>query len=296
MSAERIDKIEKIVKHVKNMPMLPSVMSKLLEIVDDPHSSAPQLARFLNNDPALTAKILKLANSAFYGFPQRIGTINLAIVVLGFQSVKYLGLSASGVEIFAKGDYQNYFDPTRFWLHSIASAAGCKIIADKGNFKAPGEIFVSGLLHDIGILVLCNHLTDEYRKVLKDANQDRMSLHDAELRVLGFSHADVGGYLLEKWRLPAHQSSAIYDYPNPWVSNKLPKIAMLVNFSDILARRMGYSILENDVPPEIHPKVISYLNLKLSESGKVDWDYYQQLLTAEMSRAKGFLAVLRDDV
>lgn len=269
-------------------------MSKLIELVENPETTAPELARFISNDPALTAKILKLSNSAFYGFPQRIGTINLAIVVLGFQSVKDLGLSAAVVETFGEEGYLRFFDPNKFWLHSIAVAAGCKILSREGKFKVAGEIFVTGLLHDIGVLVLSHQIPDEYEKVIEDIRTRKLQAYDAELEHLGFTHADVGGWLLEKWNLPAHQAAAVYDYPHPWLSFRQPNISMLINFSDILARRSGYPRYEEASIPELHPKVISYLNLKSDDKSEIDWKYYCDLLEHEMSLAKDFLSALRN--
>jgi len=287
------NRILEITRQLKNPPKLPPEMVSLLELIDNPETTAPILARFINSDLILTTKILNLANSSFYRFPQRIRTINHAIVVLGFQSVRDLGLLISAYKALTDGEYQNYFDPTQFWLHSIATSAGCKIIAEKSNFKIPGEVLVTGFLHDIGILILCDSFGDRYKDILKTSSDEKISLYEAEMRVLGFSHADVGGYILEKWNISSYHSSAIYDYPHPWKSTDLPNTAMLVNFSDILARRMGLRIVESDMFPEIHPKVISYLNLRLMGSGDIDWDYYRGLLSDEMNNARAFLSVLR---
>ncbi|MBT5427095.1 MAG: HDOD domain-containing protein [Bacteroidetes bacterium] len=291
--SDHINRRERIVSLLKNLPKLPQETTELLKLVDNPKTTAPQLARFVSSDLMLTNTILKLTNSKFYGFTEHIRSINHAIVVLGFSSIKDIALLISVSKVFTAVEYYKCIGQANFYHHSIATAAGCKIIADKSSFKVSGEIFFSGFLHDIGILVLSNNMADKLLRIMEDASAERISLHDSELRVLGFSHADVGGYLLEKWHIALHQCSAIHNYPAPWLSPKIPNVAMMINFSDILARKTGFSLVECDNIPEIHPKVISYLNLRQNNSGDVEWGYYQDLLMSKMKHAKSFLELLK---
>jgi len=289
----RLERMRLITQRVNNIPTLPEVMTKIIQMVDDPRTTANLLAEYIGRDQALTAKILKLANSAFYGFPQKIGTINLAIVVLGFESVKDLGLSAAVVETFREGEYNGVFDLHHFWVHAVAVAAGCKIVSRHMKVNISGEIFVAGLLHDIGKLILCRHLTEEYIVVIKTAREQKKDIYRMELELLGFNHADVGGWLSEQWNLPQHQTNAIYYHPYPWLSYREPNLAMLVNFANLLANKAGYDAIEDIVAPEMHPKVITYLHLKKCSETEVDWEYYLNLLSVEMEHAKGFLSLLR---
>lgn len=270
-------------------------MTQVIELVDNPNTTAAQLADFISRDQALTIKILKLANSAFYGFPQKIGTINLAIVVLGFESVKDLGLSASVVELFQGDQFDPEFEIGKFWEHSLAVAAGCKILAKGTNINISGEIFVAGLLHDIGKLVLLRFLGEELKMAVEHARTKKIEFYKSELELLGFSHADVGGWLAEQWNLPFHQSNAIYYHPYPWLSFREPNLGMLVNFANVLAHRCGYIGGYHLTPPEPHPKVLSYLKIKRKEGDEVDWEHYEKLLADEMERGAAFLAVLRQN-
>ncbi len=292
--ADHLERMRRIAQRVNSIPTLPVVMTKVIEMVDDPNTTAGQLADFISRDQALSMKILKLANSAFYGFPQKIGTINLAIVVLGFESVKDLGLSAAVVETFHTDQLGHEIDINKFWVHSIAVAAGCKILARNSNINISGEIFIAGLLHDIGKLVLLRYLADEFHEANESAKKKKQELYKAELEILGFSHADMGGWLAEQWSLPFHQSNAIYYHPYPWLSFREPNLAMLVNFANVMAHKAGHSTdLDGGALPELHPKVISYLNLKLCDDGRVDWPFYLEALTEEMHRASGFLSLLK---
>ena len=145
---KRVDResLKRITQSIINLPTLPTVVAKMLEIIDDPKSSARALGRLINNDQVLTARILRLANSAFYGFPNPISTINLAIVVLGFETIKNLGLSVTVIDRFARsGKDDELLDYTRFWEHSVGVAVASRMIARMHGFRAiEGEAFVAG--------------------------------------------------------------------------------------------------------------------------------------------------------
>jgi len=290
---DHLERMRRIAQRVNSIPTLPVVMAKVIEMVDNPRTTAAQLAEFISRDQALTIKILKLANSAFYGFPQKIGTINLAIVVLGFESVKDLGLSAAVVETFQGSGYGDESDLSKFWEHSVAVAAACKILTRGTNVNIAGEIFVAGLLHDIGKLVLLRFLADEFRLAAEAAEKKKVELYKTELEQLGFSHADVGGWLAEQWNLPFHQSNAIYYHPYPWLSFREPNLAMVVNFANVLAHKAGHIPGIPGAAPEAHPKVSSYLKVRRTEGNEIDWEYYLTALHEEMERASGFLSLMK---
>ncbi|MFN3821343.1 MAG: HDOD domain-containing protein [bacterium] len=288
--------IRRITQRIPSVPTLPEVMTHIIQMVDNPSTTALELAEVIGKDQALAAKILKLANSAFYGFPQKIGTIHLAIVVLGFQSVKDLGLSAAVMEVFNDEDFQGPLDLHQFWIHTIAVAAGCKVVGTSPKITVSGEIFVAGLLHDIGKLVLCRHLNPEYQEVLETAQRTRKNLTQVENQLLGFNHADVGGWIAEQWNLPRHQVNALAYHPYPWLTYREPNIGMIVNFANLLAYRAGYPAVDGLEFPIYHHKVGSYLNLKRKGGTEdVDWDFYIARLNDEMERARGFLKLLRQN-
>lgn len=289
----RAEKMRRITQRIPSIPTLPEVMTRVIKMVEDPRTTALELAEVIGKDQALTAKILKLANSAFYGFPQKIGTIHLAIVVLGFQSVKDLGLSAAVVETFNESEIPELFDLHKFWIHTIAVAAGCKLLSQDKKIAVGGEIFVAGLLHDIGKLVLTRYLTDEYKEVLQTARRLKLSLVQVENEQLGFNHADVGGWLAEQWNLPRIQVNALLYHHYPWLSYREPNLAMVVNFANLLAYRLGHPPADELEAPVYHHKVGSYLEVRKRDDGEVDWGFYQDRLSEEMEKAHGFLQLLR---
>jgi HD-like signal output (HDOD) protein len=143
-------RIRKIAESVIGLPTLPTVVSRLIELVDSPRTSAALLARLISADQALTAKVLKLANSAYYGFPREISTVNMAIVVLGFNAVKEMGLSISVFDVFKKTASSPLFDVAQFWEHSVGCGVAARMLARNYRPAIAGEAFVAGLLHDVG--------------------------------------------------------------------------------------------------------------------------------------------------
>jgi len=201
--APGIDKthLKKITQTIINLPTLPTVVAKMVELIDDPKSSAPSLSRLVRTDQVLTARILRLANSAYYGFPNPISSINLAIVVLGFDTIKNLGLSVAVISRFTRASSEDeLLDYTRFWEHSVGVAVASRMLARLHGFRAmEGEAFVAGLVHDIGKVILSQFQTARYSQAMRLVIQENISLAQAEEKVFEVAHAEVGGWLAERW-------------------------------------------------------------------------------------------------
>ena len=288
----RIERIQRIAERVSEIPTLSPVMSRVVELADDPATSTSQLANFISYDQVITLKILKLANSAYYGLPQRIGTIDMAIVVLGFDEVKTIGLSVAVIEALKDYDPRRFFDLYRFWVHSVAVATGCRFVSRELKQKATGEVFVAGLVHDIGKLILSRHLPDEYARVMARVKEGKVHDYEIEDEQIGFTHAEVGGWLIKRWNLPDHQADAVYDHHYPLMSRREPNLAMLVNFADLLAWQAGHTSGTSPIAPELKAKVADYLKLRQVSEGNVDWEHYLAGLSGEMERAGHYLSVL----
>ena len=237
-----VQEIKKVTESIISLPTLPVVVSKMIEMVDNPKTSTASLARLISIDQSLTAKILKLANSAYYGFPREISTVNMAIVVLGFNTVKNMGLSLSVFDMFKDAEGGALFDVSKFWEHSIGCGAASRMIARRMKYRFVGEAFVAGLLHDIGKVILNQYVHKEFMETLRLASLGKVSLDEAEEEVMGTGHAEVGSWLAEKWNLPKIIVESITFHHEPWEAKAEPLLVAIVNVADYLCHLCNIGI------------------------------------------------------
>ncbi|UCE25610.1 MAG: HDOD domain-containing protein [Candidatus Zixiibacteriota bacterium] len=196
----------KILEDHKELSSLPQTLAEVLRVTRDDRSSAQDLAEVLMRDPALTAKILRVVNSPFYGMNREITTLTQAVVTLGIRAVSALALSTSIYDI--TGRWQSTVDRIRFWRHSLEVAIASRLVADAIRYPRPEEAFVSGLLHDLGLLVLEKSFEDKFATVWKQAPSGE-ELVQLEEDTWGTNHARVGQFLLEQWKIPSSICEAV---------------------------------------------------------------------------------------
>jgi putative nucleotidyltransferase with HDIG domain len=229
--------LDSLVRQIGSLPTLPTVLQKVIELVNNPKTSAIQLARTILDDQALTGRLLRLVNSPFYGFPRRISTVTEAVTILGFHAVRNLLVTASVVDLL-QGEETAEFSPTRLWEHSIATAVGAGLLARICRSEDREEAFVAGLLHDVGKLVIYQVYPAELIRALTAARRDDVPLPVAEQRVLGFAHDQVGRLLTEHWKLPIRLSEAIACHHRPDLAQTARKEAAVVHVADVFSRAM----------------------------------------------------------
>jgi putative nucleotidyltransferase with HDIG domain len=227
-------RIKRITESIIGLPTLPTVVSKMIDQVDSPRTSAAALARLISADQALTAKVLKLANSAYYGFPREISTVNMAIVVLGFNAVKEMGLSLSVFDVFKKTASAGHFDVTLFWEHSVGCGVAARMLARM--YRAPfiGEAFVAGLLHDVGKVILKQYFDAEFAQIIKAQKERNLTLEEAEAEVIQTSHTQIGSWLAEKWNLPKIISESILHHHDAWNTKAEPLFVACITLADYI--------------------------------------------------------------
>lgn len=231
--------LKALIFNAPNMSSLPTVYTKLNEAVDSPTSSSQDIADIIMEDSGLAARLLKLANSAYFGFPSRIETISQAVTVIGMKELRDLVLATSVVGMF-KDIPEKIVSPASFIEHSIATGVAARVIAAARRENNVERFFVAGLLHDIGRLLLFINYPDQCAGILAKVAKTAVSLIELEKQQFGFSHADVARTLLTYWQLPPRlvQIAAYYYRPSFCKDYKLD--ATYVHAGEIFAKALGY--------------------------------------------------------
>jgi HD-like signal output (HDOD) protein len=242
------------VENISTVPTVPSVLKQLSTIIENPKISLNEISHFVSKDPALTTKILQMVNSALYGFPGRISSVNHAVMLLGLNVVKGLLLSVSVFEIMHKA-------MIGLREHSIGVAIASKVIAQKKGLKEPEEVFVAGLLHDVGKVILILMYPDEYDKAVKESEASAIAIFDTERNHFSETHAAVAGWLSEKWHFPKKLCDCLANHHRPQVSTLAPLETSIVHMADILVKARGIGFSGDNLVPELNPQAHEILNL-----------------------------------
>ena len=231
--------LENRLAKITDLPTLSIVASNIIQITQNPKSSALEVGRAISQDPALVSRILRISNSTFYGFPGKISTIPHAVVILGFVNIRNLVLAASISKMFSSKGGDGYFDREGFWKHSLACGVTSKLIAKRLGMKNLEEVFIWGLLHDVGKLVLDTYFNEEFTRVVCLVKEKDILLRDAEQELLGFDHAAVGGIVADRWNLPPALTKVIRFHHDPTEANESMRMVAIVHLADVLCRAIG---------------------------------------------------------
>ncbi len=228
-----------LIARVGDLPAMPAVAMKVMEMVGDQATSARALQGIIQRDQALTAKVLKIANSAMFGVSRDITTLSHAIVMLGFSTIRSVVLAASTKSIYFKCKGISGFSAKLLWEHSLAAAAIARRLAGRLDGVDVEESFISGLLHDIGKSVLNVNFFDKYSEVIKETYNIGGDSVRVERRLLGFDHAQVGAMVVRKWNLAKGLEEAVRYHHNPRVAGEYPVLTATVALADELANVLG---------------------------------------------------------
>ncbi len=203
-----------LVSGVVRLVSLPEVCIRVNEMLEDARISASDIGKVISQDTGLTARLLKIVNSAFYGFPSRIETVSRAVTVIGLRELRGLVLAASAVEAFSKIP-NDLLNMVKFWRHSVYCGVVAQLLADRCHVLHSERLFVAGLLHDIGKLILSHRLPGEMGEVVARAKLEERPDFELEQDVFGFDHSEVGGELLKVWQMPKSLEQAVRHHHFP---------------------------------------------------------------------------------
>ncbi len=203
--------LEQVMEKVQDLPTLPDVFFKVNEVVNDPNSSAQDLERVIESDVAISAKLLRLVNSASYGLSRRVDTLMQAIPILGFYTVQNLVMSVSIFEMNA----MSADDLKAYWKHSFATGTVASAIAVADGLQGGRSQSLAGLLHDIGMAYMLQDFLSEHQAIREEMLKDNITYIEAEKRILSTTHAEIGGAIAEKWNFPPNLTASIRYHHEP---------------------------------------------------------------------------------
>lgn len=231
---------ESIIENIVTLPTIPSVLANLNAAVASPDSSAADVAAIISSDPPTATKVLRLANSAYYGLRNKVTTVNHAVTMLGFKIIRNLVLTATVFDESGMSNLSGLFEREDFWRHSLGVGIAARIVA-RESFGISGrqgdEFFICGLLHDVGKIIMAQFLHTKFEEALVVSRERHIPLVEAEKRVIGCTHAEVGGLLSKRWNLSDEITHALGYHHSPLSAAKeYIDYAGVIHVADFMAR------------------------------------------------------------
>ncbi len=279
--------MEEIIAAVDDMPPFPQVVQRAMQALADPEYEVVGLVDILKVDQAITANILKLCNSAYFGLPRKVSSLKEAVVYLGANQLRQLLLSGAASKIFEKPNAGYAVFADELWRHALATAVMAQVLRQYRRLKIDeNTLFTAALLHDVGKVVLSNFVADKYRDIEKMVEAGESSFQEAERKVLGFDHADIGGKIAEKWEFPQSIITAIAFHHEPVRAGKEFRVLTeLVALSNNLAVMVGYGTGVDGLACRGHGLLLE--KLKITDQGMEELVMLFQLEMAKTCEVAG---------
>jgi HD-like signal output (HDOD) protein len=239
----------------------PMVYGRLMEVLAHPRSGAADIAKVIGDDSGLTARLLRVVNSAFFGFPQQVHDVSQAVRVVGTTQIRDLALATSVMSVF---DHipRDAVDLAGFWRHSLACGVTARAIAQRRGEHNVERFFVAGVLHDVGHLILYAHAGAAVAEAIALAQRTGLPLHDCEREVLGYDHAQVGRALMDRWCLPPALRDAVAYHHQPHRATRSPVDAAAVHVAEITVHALGMGRTGEELVPPFDPWAWETLGLE----------------------------------
>ena len=268
---ERELMVKAAIREISHIATLPEITLRIIRLVEDPTSTAQDLNKIISNDPALGARVLKVVNSAFYGLPGQIASINRAIVLLGLNAVKNIAVAASLAKLFRGGQVCPTFSARDLWTHSIAVATATRLLANKAGLGLPDEAFLAGLIHDLGIMVEIQARRSQFVKAIQSMDDDpTMTMRQAELANIGATHEDFGAALCQSWKFPKSFIYVTGFHHRPWdLAEENRPLTGLVHLADLLSVREQAGFARGTETDQFNPGLMSQFDLTSDDLDEV---------------------------
>ena len=258
--------LAELVGSVGNLVTLPDVFVRINRLVEDPNSTMADIARVASQDPSFTIRLLRVANSSFYGFSSTIDTVQKAVSIIGTSQIRSLALTTSVASAF-EGLPNTLVSMENFWRHSLYCALAARILARQAGKLDPDALFTAALLHDIGELVIFNRIPQQAKEALLLVldSADELPIYQAERQIMGFDHAQVGGELARQWKLPKMLEECIEYHHDIRSALHFPREPALVHIANVLALMAEVQTLNPDDVSPIDPIAWKIVGLNADE-------------------------------
>lgn len=253
--------LDELISRVDEIPVFPATITRIIHITEDPDSDAKDLEREIMTDQGLTTKILRLANSSYYGLSRNIKSVAEATVLLGFQAIKSMVLATTVGKVLVRELPGYALEKEELWRQSQICAITARVIAKKARFSKPDQAYTAGLLRDIGKVILDTYMKEQYEQIVALVDSENKSFMEVEEEVLGFNHGEVGAKIAEKWNLPKDLVEAIELHHDPDSATINPKMTAMTHIADGLVMMMGYHLGIDGLSYEFSEKTMTLLKL-----------------------------------
>lgn len=247
--------IARMIKETRSLPTLPTIVTRLNALSEKSDSTNREMAQIITSDQILAAKVLRLVNSPFYGFPRRVSTVSNALILLGSNVVKSLVLSTSIFEMMERS-------LLGLWEHSLATAAASNVIADHLRLPDKEEISTAGLLHDIGKIVIRVYLEEDPERLAVLEQEVEVPVFEVERELLGIDHSEVGRLLAKSWQLPDKLIEPIACHHDVAAATTWRQHTAVVHLADLLVKARGMGLRDTEVVPRMQAAARDALNLR----------------------------------
>lgn len=261
--AQKRDRTQLVLKRVTSLSPVPKILSEVLELLKDLNTSPHTLAKAIAKDQSIVVKILTIANSPFYGLAKRVSSIEYAIMILGFNEIRNIVTALSLMESM-KNKSDDYMDQKAFWLHSYITATTAKKIADDFGIRESNDVFIGGLLHDLGISVIHRYMHSDFISIVENV-QKGTKYSDAENTQLGMDHQSVGYTLLKSWNIPDSICEIVKYHHNPNFASNTKILTSIIHFADYMTQKLKLANFSWDDDLELNREAAEILQFKEPE-------------------------------
>ncbi len=258
----------RMIQSIKDLPPMPQVVTEIQHLISDLNSDISQLTEIIETDQAIAAKVLKMANSAYYGMSGKISTIQQASILLGYQVLGEIVTMAGTADILS-GSMPGYgYDSQELWKHSLTVAFSAKMIAEIKNRGLIHEAHTAGLIHDVGKIILDRHILENMDQISIYMVQEEKSFLEAERYIFGFDHAEIASELCRTWNIPEKISLAIKCHHQPSMSNG-DELSYMLHVADYIATKGGISYDDDDALCELENGALDFIKLKQTDISSI---------------------------